>query len=193
MSNFGNPTFNMGMGSFITEQEIQNRKNKLNELINKLINTHNIEDETSFINEIKNQTDFLSSLLNIKRNELNQNNNMNNIQIQQQIMQQQMMQQQMMQQQMMQQQMNNIQNTQKIIGFTVHFRIGQNLPSIGVQCMPDEKISSIIEKYRKKSGDSTAEKFIFNSHALSPFLTAAESGLTNNANIFVVETKVVGG
>ena len=183
MSNFGNPTFNMGMGSFITEQEIQNRKNKLNELINKLINTHNIEDETSFINEIKNQTDFLSFLLNIKRNELNQNNNMNNIQIQQQIM----------QQQMMQQQMNNIQNTQKIIGFTVHFRIGQNSPSIGVQCMPDEKISSIIEKYRNKSGDSTAEKFIFNSHALSPFLTAAESGLTNNANIFVVETKVVGG
>ena len=190
MSNFGNPTFNMGMGSFITEQEIQNRKNKLNELINKLINTHNIEDETSFINEIKNQTDFLSSLLNIKRNELNQNNNMNNIQIQQQIMQQ-----QMMQQQMMQQQMNNIQNTQKIIGFTVHFKRGQNAPSIGVQCIPDERISSIIEEYRAKSGDrSTTKKFIFNTHPLSPSLTAAEAGLADDAIIFVVETKgVVGG
>ncbi len=61
--------------------------------------------------------------------------------------------------------------------------------------MPDEKISSIIEKYRIKSGDkSTTKKFIFNSHALSPSLTAAEAGLAHNANIFVVQTKgVMGG
>ena len=78
MSDYGNPMFNMGIGSLITEQEIQKHKNKLNELINKLINTHNIDEETTNINEIKNQAEFLSSLLNIKRNELNQHNNMNN-------------------------------------------------------------------------------------------------------------------
>ena len=79
---FQNPminTMNQQMGSPITEQEIQNHKNKLNDLITKLINTHNIDEETSINNEIKKQTEFLNSLLNIKRNELNRNNNnMNN-------------------------------------------------------------------------------------------------------------------
>ena len=66
-------------GNNITEQEIQKYKNKL--IIN---NTHNIDEETSINNEIKNESEFLSSLLNIKRNELNQQNiqnNVNNIQI----------------------------------------------------------------------------------------------------------------
>ena len=105
------------MGSQIIEEEIQNHKNKLNNLITKLINTHNIDNETSINNEIKNETEFLSSLFKIKKNEHNQKNNnmnMNQMQqpmmesqpmIQQQMIQQQMVQQQMMQQQMMQQQM----------------------------------------------------------------------------------------
>ena len=38
------------MGSQIIEEEIQNHKNKLNILISKLINTHDIDEETS-INE----------------------------------------------------------------------------------------------------------------------------------------------
>jgi len=76
-----NPMSNMmpqQFGSPITEQEIQNHKNRLNRLITKLINTHNIDEENSVNNEIRNETKFLSSLLNIKRNDLNQNNNMNN-------------------------------------------------------------------------------------------------------------------
>ena len=73
------------LGSSITEEEIQNHKNKLKNLISKLINTHNIDDETSINNEIKNQTEFLSSLFKIKKNEINQkNNNMNMNQMQQQ-------------------------------------------------------------------------------------------------------------
>ena len=106
MSDFGNINFNMNMGSYATEQEILKLKNKLNNLIMKLFNTHNLEEEISTNAEIKNQTEFLSSLLNIKRNELNLNNNMNNMQMQQ-MMQQQMMQQQMMEQQMQQQRCNN--------------------------------------------------------------------------------------
>ena len=35
-----------GMTNPIIEEEIQNHKNKLNDLITKLINTHNIDDET---------------------------------------------------------------------------------------------------------------------------------------------------
>ena len=121
------------MGNNITEQEIQKHKNNLNNLINKLINIHDVDEEISTNNEIKASSEFLFSLLNIKKKEINQlndnnnimnnsnnfpnpvlnQNNMNNInnnnsndnQIQHQIMQQQMMQQQLMQQQMSQQQM----------------------------------------------------------------------------------------
>ena len=222
------------MGSPIIEEEIQNHKNKLNNLITKLINTHNIDDETSINNEIKNETEFLSSLFKIKKNELNQiNNNMNMNQMQQpmmepqpmmqqQMMQQQMMQQQMMQQQMMQQQMmqqqimqqqaqaqqaemqrilnqpsSSIQMSSGVlsqsqgVGFCIIFRksgaVGQVSNPIMVQCMPDEKVSEVIEKYRNKSGDrDPTKKFIFNAHPISQTLTVAEAGLTNNANIFVV-------
>ena len=57
------------MGNIVTEQEIQNHKNKLNNLIFRLNNTHNIYEENSINNEIKKETEFLSSLFNIKRNE----------------------------------------------------------------------------------------------------------------------------
>ena len=81
------------LGSSITEEEIQNHKNKLKNLITKLNNTHNIDEEISINNDIKNETEFLSSLFKIKKNELNQNmNNMNINQMQQPTMDQQLMQ-----------------------------------------------------------------------------------------------------
>ena len=248
-----NPIFKiMGeMGSPIIEEEIQNHKNKLNNLITKLINTHNIDNETSINNEIKNETEFLSSLFKIKRNELNQKNNNININpmqqqmgqmgqmnpqmgqmnpqmmdnngmdMQQQMMQQQMIQQQMMQQQMMQQQqmlqqqmmqqqqmmaaqaaqaqqaeMKNILNKPIKTGMCVIFRQSglpddspKNEPIFIYGCYPDQKVSSIIEQYRSKSGDYSSKKFIFNAKNLSPLLTVAEAGISNNANIFVVKTK----
>ena len=215
-----NPIFKiMGMGSSITEEEIQNHKNKIKNLITKLINTHNIDEETSINNDIKNETEFLSSLFKIKINELNQNmNNNTNINLmqqpmmdqqmmqqqmmaQQQMMQQQMMQQQMMQQQMMaaqqsqaQQEMQNILNNQINNGISVIFRQSDDFPKkepiLIDGCYPDQQVSSIIEKYRIKSGDfDVDEKFIFNAKNLSPYLSFAEAGLSNNSNIFVVKTK----
>ena len=63
-----------------------------------------------------------------------------------------------------------------------------------VQCMPDEKVSEIIEKYRRKSGDlDRSEKFIFNAKTLNPNLTVAEAGITVGANIFVHVPKQLKG
>ena len=152
-----NPMFSMKpqqFGNQITEQEIQNHKNRLNRLITRLINTHNLDEETSINNEIRNETKFLSSLLNIKRNDLIQNNNMNNNNnffnpminqnninnninygmFNNNIMQQQMLQQNMMQQQMMDplnkklQQKNFEDNSSfNCLEFKVIFRVsGQN-------------------------------------------------------------------
>ena len=54
----------------------------------------------------------------------------------------------------------------------------------------DEKVSDIIQKFREKSSNYEQNlKFIFNARKLNPSLTAAEAGLTNNANIFVVRAK----
>jgi len=63
-----------------------------------------------------------------------------------------------------------------------------------VQCLIDEKVSDIIQRYRAKSGDyDTTKKFIFPPRSLNQYHTVAEEGLTHNANIFVVETKCIKG
>jgi hypothetical protein len=140
----------------------------------------------------------------------------------QQQMQQNMMQQQMMQQQMMQQKMNSILNNnqggnnpqtqspspptmptsqpqpQAGQGFSIIFRAsgatGQAGAPIMVQCMPNDKVSDVIEKYRNKANDrDDTKKFIFNAKNLNTNLSVAEAGITNNANIFVVATKGIKG
>ena len=140
--------------------------------------------------------------------------------LQQQMAQQQMMQnaaaQNMAQQANMQQQMQNMLNNNPSAqgatgtssntpssqpsgpGFCVIFRSsGQGGPQqapVMVQCMPDDKVQSLIDKYRNKSGDNDpSKKFIFNAKNLSPSLSVAEAGIANNANIFVVTTKGVKG
>ena len=84
-------------------------------------------------------------------------------------------------------------------GISVIFRAsggnqGQKGAPIMVQCLPNEKVADIIEKYRVKSQDrDDSKKFIFNAKNLSPALTVSEAGITNNANIFVVATKGIKG
>ena len=184
------------MSGPMTEQEIQKHKNKLNQLISKLINTHNIEEEISINNEIKKENECLSSLLNIKKYELNQNNNSNmnnNFNL---------IPQPRMKQQMMFTQATQVEQTQEkksiFSAICVIFRadtyIGTTAPPVMIQCMPDEKVSEIIEKYRNKSGDHDPyKKFIFNAKPLNPSLSVADAGITNNSNIFVIITKLVKG
>ena len=78
--------------------------------------------------------------------------------------------------------------------FTVYFREsdGNGIKNtIMMKVKEDEKISDIIQKYREKSSNYDDNlKFIFNAKGLSNSLTAAEAGLTNNANIFVVKTRI---
>ena len=190
-----------------TLYEINKHKFNILSLANKLINTYEINQEMSINNEIQKETEFLLSLLNIKNSTMmNQMamNNMNffnpmmnpnfvnnNNQFQQMIQQQLMQMQQMLLQPPMNQQMENIQKIEDKI--TVKFRKDRAEP-IPVKCSLNNSISDIIKKYRKYSLDNEPEeKFIFNAKALSPSLTVAEAGLTNNSNIFVVETNGLRG
>ena len=66
--------------------------------------------------------------------------------------------------------------------------------SIWIETFKDEKISELIEKYRKKSCDYVlTKKFIFNAKYLNTGLTCAEAGLVNGACIFIVTVGVKGG
>ena len=83
-------------------------------------------------------------------------------------------------------------------GLNVVFRVGgqggQGRPPIMIQCMPNEKVSDLIQRYRTKSGDNDkSKKFIFNAKNLNHELTVGEAGITNNGNIFVVTTQGVKG
>jgi len=89
--------------------------------------------------------------------------------------------------------LNNINEDNK--GICVIFRVrdsnGQAGASIQIQCDIHEKISSLIKKYRYKSGNYSYNRiFIFNAKPLNIYspLTIAELNFTNNQNIFVLNT-----
>ena len=89
---------------------------------------------------------------------------------------------------------NNAQNQNDYGGINVHFRIEGRKDEIVIQCLPDERVSELIKRYRTKTGDNDiTKKFIFNAKALNESLTVAEAGLANNVNVFVVRTKGIKG
>ena len=66
--------------------------------------------------------------------------------------------------------------------------------SLVIQSNLDEKVSSIIKRYRNKTFSFERElQFIFNAMPLNPSLTVSEAGLKNNSQIVVVYTeKIIG-
>ena len=97
-----------------------------------------------------------------------------------------------MNQEMMDMHMNMIQGREVNIYFRKN-SYAMKKPILVVARMKD-KVSQIIEKYRKESNDyDETIKFIFNAKALHTSLTLEEAGLQENANIFVVVTQGVQG
>ena len=87
--------------------------------------------------------------------------------------------------------MNINNNNMMMIPFQIYFRHDSPYANLGeivsVQCYPDDKISSVIEKYQIQSGDYDQNKiFKFNDNVLSPNLTVSQAGITNFNNNIVV-------
>ena len=181
--------------------EINKHKNNISNLSTKLLNTFNINEEIFINNEIKKETEILSSLLNIKMNSMMNpmnNNVINNVRFQHQMAQMQAphMQQafQNMQNQIQNQFEQPIKNSISIIFRRPHSDDGKIQPPIMVKCYLDDKISDVIKQYRDMADDrDMTKKFVFNAITLNPSLTVAESGMTNNCNIFVIVTKGIKG
>ena len=63
-------------------------------------------------------------------------------------------------------------------------------PPTIVEFVSNDLISEIVDKYREKSDDKRNNlKFIVDGRALEMNLTAREAGLSNNANIYVLQVK----
>ena len=142
------------------KMQIMNYNNMINQIQQQLNQINNIYQE---INIIKNQI----STINIDINSINLNNklSLNN---------------------------NIINNNEKInVNFIRQSGTGQRGPSFMVYCHFFENISTLIRKYRNKSGDySCNRKFIHNAKSLDIYspLTIIELGITNDSNIFVINS-----
>ena len=196
-----------------TLEEIKKHKIKISNLSIQLINTNNIADKIILNDEIKNETNCILSLLNIKLNEIQQNNNNinNNYQNFNIINQQEILARQQM---LAQQQILNpfnaglekptnifLNNNQKIpkapiiqvqkaidIFFTEEKsnRQGKEKSNIFIQCFPNDKVSAVIDKYRNIINDySNNKKFYFNDFILDENLSIDKAGLYHNSNIKV--------
>ena len=103
--------------------------------------------------------------------------------------------QQQIEQQIMMKQQNKqkIKEIEKRETLALHFLYNSEI--IVVICKISYKIEDVIKNYRNKSLDrSETIEFIWNSRRLSPNLTVGEEGLTNNSNIYVIETQgMIGG
>ena len=148
----------------------QNYNNDINELKMQIMNYNNminqIQQQLNQINNIYQEINSIKNQINtmhIDINSINLNNKLS---------------------------LNNINEDNK--GICVIFRASvQAGAPIEIQCDIHEKISSLIKKYRYKSGDYSYNRiFVYNAKRINIYspLTIAELGLFNNANIFVLNT-----
>ena len=178
------------------QQEINIHKTKLMTLINNLINTQLINQEISINNEIKKESEFLISLLNIKQNilmnpiNINNNINLNPFMFQPNLIMAniQPINMNQMPQQMI---MNNFNNIQKNNGDNNYFLNITFIHTSGkktvAQIKLNEKVSEMIEKYRKKANDYNPKTlFLYNGKRLIPSLTASENGLADGVEVLVI-------
>ena len=172
------------------QQEIYIHKTKLLNLINNLINTQLIDDEISINNEIKTESECLKSILNIKQNNLmnqqiNLNNNFNvnpfiiqpNLQMNQPII-----------------NMNPIINND-INSFPNDVLINVKFePASGkkiiIHINSNEKTSELIKRYREKSKDFNNNLFLFNGKKIDVYssLPLTKYGIGNGSAITVFST-----
>jgi len=81
-------------------------------------------------------------------------------------------------------------NNDRVENLTLIFRYGER--KIEIQCQSNEKMQSVINRFSIKAlVKPDSYKFIFNAKAVINNLTIKENGLSNNCNIFVIDTKKI--
>ena len=85
---------------------------------------------------------------------------------------------------------NNVQDSLKG-KMALRFRSSFPIESeIAIICSPDDKISDVFEKCKKKANindNKNQKKFVYSARYLNPLRTVIEEGLFNNSVIFVLD------
>ena len=208
MDQNGNMFFQQGMGGGMdpgmmnqqTMNPMMNQANMGNPQM--MMNPQLIANQQNMMNQMMNQPTMMNQMM----NQQNMMNQMMQMMLQNQMNQQNMMGQAgMMNQALNQGQINNsninistapAENPNNMtVGFRLQIKEGPPKPPVFIQCTMNDKVSSLIQSYRNKTGDNDAahEKFIYNAKRLNETLTVAEAGILNNAVIFVLNDRDVDG
>ena len=173
----------------INQAKINKHKINIINLAMKLSNTFNINEEISINNEIKKETEFLQTLLDIK-NQQNIQEPMNPM-IQKQMMLQQQMLQQKIQQQMMTVEQRMIQYPMNMpdYGWILFFEDQSQNSIESIKISEQKLVKEAIALYMQKTGKNGHYQFIFNHQELYPELKICQSGLHDLSKILVIESK----
>ena len=86
----------------------------------------------------------------------------------------------------------NNQINEKLI--TIRFEIDNVKKSYNIECRLNDKLSYVINKFKRISGKTSEMKFIFNNMELNPNLTVEKANLFNLSKIIVLEMQnILGG
>ena len=174
------------------QQNINIQKTKLLNLINNLNSTLLIDQEIFINNEIKKECDILSSFLNEKQkyilNQIGINNNINPFLMPHPNTMMNAPQMNINPIQMSQNQLNNnFDNFNQVATINIKFEQRSNPYKMYiVQCIDNDRICDVIEKYRNKANDYTDSYFLYNQRDLNGLTsTLKENKIGDKARIEV--------
>ena len=153
------------------QNQIIHQKSKLMSLIQTLINTKSLKDEREINNQIKKESEYLNSLLDIKENTLSNQININNRIYPTPLI-------------FEQGKIKNDANT--LFTINVQFYKTTGITTI-LQCKPNEKVSDVINRYRVKANDFEQNRFDHSCGNLNDNLncTLIQCGIKNCDRIVV--------
>ena len=180
------------------QQNINFQKTKLLNLINNLINTQLINPEIYINNEIKKESELLSSFLIEKQKYVISQNSINNNTINPFLMPQPnlMMNAPQMninpiiipQEEIIDDNLNNLENSSQKKFINIKFEQAHSRKIYMLQCFGNDRICDVIEMYRKKANDYNDNFFIFNNGDMNSLTkTLNDMGISNFSLIKVAK------
>ena len=170
------------------QQEINQHKYKLKLLIDNLINTQNINEENMINNEIKKESEFITSLLNMKENSLmnqifqNNNPNFNQMNFGFNIN---GINQPNVADFNINEFNNNIPNQKKM---NIIFKREWDAKTTTIISSPEGKISDLVQEYRMRFNDYDKRDFIYNARQLDLSQSILDFRIGNNGVIKVIRS-----
>ena len=161
------------------QSQIDYQKNKLMSLIQTLVTTQSLKDERAINNQIKKESEYLNSLLDMKQNALTKQFNINN---------------EIYDNPIKLEQPKIKSDGDQLFTINLKFYKTTGITTI-LQCKPIDRISDVINRYRVKANDFEQNRFDYNYLNLNKKLNCSliECGIKNGDKIIVSSLRTVIG